>query len=190
MFNPEAKFDDYSAPSKQGKMFHMDLGQNDGPFKSLESSELAVTDNRSKFTTNNNSYKKSSKMGSQTFEPSKSIGPFNSKDETMKEQAANSVTNQIFIIEDLIMKGYTHLEEYKKEAETTREQIQNLLNELLDKNQEVQESLEPGILESYKSLKEKIKAQKDENELLYKHLLSIKKETNDVQLKFDSWHFE
>ena len=133
---------------------------------------------------------KSSKKGSQTFEPSKSIGPFNSKDDTMKEQAANSVTNQILIIEDLIMKGYTHLEEYKREAESTRESIQKLLNDLLEKNQEVQDSLEPGILDNYKYLKEKIKAQKDENELLYKHLLSIKKETNDVQLKFDTWHFE
>ena len=80
--------------------------------------------------------------------------------------------------------------EYKKEAESTREQIQKLLDELLEKNQEVQDSLEPGILDSYKYLKEKISAQKDENELLYKHLLSIKKETNDVQMKFELWHFE
>ena len=47
----------------------------------------------------------------------------------------------------------------------------------------------PGILDNYKVLKQKIKAQKDENELLYKHLLSVKKETNDVQMKFESWNF-
>ena len=46
----------------------------------------------------------------------------------MKEQAANSVTNHIMIIEDLIMKGYKHLEEYKNEAESTRDQIQSMLS--------------------------------------------------------------
>ena len=76
--------------------------------------------------------------------------PFNSKDDPNKEQAANSVTNHILIIEDLIMKGYTHLEEYKHEAEKTRDQIHNLLNTLLEKNQEVTDSLEPGIMDNYK----------------------------------------
>ena len=28
MFNPDVKVDDYVVPTKQGKMFHMDLGQN------------------------------------------------------------------------------------------------------------------------------------------------------------------
>ena len=46
----------------------------------------------------------------------------------MREQAANSVTNHLMIIEDLIMKGYKHLEEYKNEAESTRENIQDMLS--------------------------------------------------------------
>ena len=65
-----------------------------------------------------------------------------------------------------------------------------MLETLLQKNQDVADSLEPGIMDNYKVLKQNIKAQKDENELLYKHLLSVKKETNDVQMKFESWNFE
>ena len=148
----------------------------------MESSDLEINENKNKI--------KSCKTGSQTFEPSRSVGPFNSRDDPNREQAVDSITNKNVVIEDLIMKGYSHLEEYKKEAEDLREQIQRMLNDLLEQNQDIQDSIDPAIMDSYKYLKEKIKTQKDENELLYKHLLSIKKETNDVQAKFESWNFE
>ena len=45
------------------------------------------------------------------------------------------------------------------------------------------DTLQPGIMDNYKKLKDKIKEQKDENELLYKHLLNLKKESNDVSIQ-------
>ena len=77
----------------------------DGPFKSIESSDLEI-----KGSKGNN---KGIRIGSQTFEPSKSVGPYNSQDGSVREQAANSVTSQITSIENLIMKANVYLEEYK-----------------------------------------------------------------------------
>lgn len=38
-------------------------------------------------------------------------------------------------------------------------------------------TVQPDLIEDYRTLKGQIAEQKDENEALYKHLLSLKKET-------------
>ena len=42
---------------------------------------------------------------------------------------------------------------------------------LLQDNQQVQDDLEPVVVQRYKHLKKEMRTQKDENELLYKQLL-------------------
>ncbi len=51
------------------------------------------------------------------------------------------------------------------------------MNELIDKNEGVLKQVHPDLIDDYKALKKTMKDQKDENEQLYKQLLSLKKET-------------
>ena len=47
----------------------------------------------------------------------------------------------------------------------------------MDKNEGVLSEIQPELIEDYRTLKGHIHEQKDENEALYKQLLSLKKET-------------
>lgn len=51
------------------------------------------------------------------------------------------------------------------------------MNQLIEKNENVLREIHPNLIEDYKTLKQTIKKQKDENEMLYKQLLNLKKET-------------
>lgn len=66
---------------------------------------------------------------------------------------------------------------YKEESGSLRRDIDNLTNNLIEKNEGVLSEIHPELIDDYKSLKNSIKEQKDENELLYKMLLNLKKET-------------
>lgn len=109
--------------------------------------------------------------------PKQTIGPLKSQDDRVVDEAGNmnSVSNQIVNIEDSIMKGHDYLETFKEDVHTAREEVDMLIKQLLKENEDVQETLKPGIVDAYMELKDKIKEQKDENEQLYKHLLSLKK---------------
>ena len=50
-------------------------------------------------------------------------------------------------------------------------------------NQQVQDDLEPVVLKRYKRLKNQMRTQKDENELLYKQLLQLKKDSYGLSQK-------
>lgn len=66
---------------------------------------------------------------------------------------------------------------YKEEASILRNDIDIVLNQLMDQNEDVLQQIQPELIEDYHTLKDHIHEQKDENEALYKQLLSLKKET-------------
>lgn len=51
------------------------------------------------------------------------------------------------------------------------------MTQLIEKNEGVLSEIHPDLIDDYKTLKDTIKEQKDENEQLYKLLLHLKKET-------------
>lgn len=72
---------------------------------------------------------------------------------------------------------------YKDEAGKLHSDIDSLLNNLMDKNEDVLKAIQPDLIEDYRLLKSQIGEQKDENEALYKQLLSLKKETTSSAQK-------
>ncbi len=51
------------------------------------------------------------------------------------------------------------------------------MKQLMEKNEEVLKEVHPSLISDYKRLKQTVKDQKDENEQLYKQLLTLKKDT-------------
>jgi uncharacterized coiled-coil DUF342 family protein len=66
--------------------------------------------------------------------------------------------------------GYDMLQLFKEEADQIRKEIDVMMNVLVEKTEVVQDELHQECRSDYKSLKAAIKAQRDENELLYKSL--------------------
>ena len=64
--------------------------------------------------------------------------------------------------------GYELLALYKSEVSTLRGDIDSLMNGLMAGVEDVQNEVDPQIYADYKSLKQGMKNQKDENEALYK----------------------
>jgi len=56
------------------------------------------------------------------------------------------------------------LNKFKEEASDLREDVDKLMNELLQKNEDVLQEIHPDLIEDYQTLKQSIKEQKDENE--------------------------
>ena len=80
-------------------------------------------------------------------------------------------------MEDNLVLGFDLMSNYKDEAQKLRIDIDNLLNNLIDKNSDVLSTEQPTLIDDYKNLKSHIAEQKDDNEALYKQLLSLRKET-------------
>ncbi len=59
---------------------------------------------------------------------------------------------------------------------TLREDLDGLLNKLIGQNEDTLLTVQPELIEDYRNLKSQIAEQKDENEALYKQLLSLRKE--------------
>ena len=73
--------------------------------------------------------------------------------------------------------GYELLALYKSETATLRGDIDHLMNSLIAKVEDTQNEVDPQIYADYKTLKGDMKNQKEENEMLYKTLLNMKRET-------------
>jgi hypothetical protein len=56
----------------------------------------------------------------------------------------------------------------KQESDGLRNNIENLMNTLIERDEGVLKEIHPDLIDDYKNLKNSIKEQKDENELLYK----------------------
>ena len=75
--------------------------------------------------------------------------------------------------------GYELLAAFKQEAEMLRGETDVLMQELIEKVENVQDDTQPEIYKDYKQLKKDIAAQKDENQILLKQLATVSKETAD-----------
>ena len=69
------------------------------------------------------------------------------------------------------------LQLFKEEADQIRKEIDVMMNVLVEKTEVVQDELHQECRHDYKTLKGAIKAQRDENEILYKSLKQVLKET-------------
>jgi septal ring factor EnvC (AmiA/AmiB activator) len=80
-------------------------------------------------------------------------------------------------LEDDLVKGYDILQLYKEEGDQIRKEIDVMMNLLIEKTEKVEDDLKCETRSDYKELKYNIKTQRDENELLYKGLKHIHKDT-------------
>lgn len=95
----------------------------------------------------------------------------------LTDEATDSVANQVKRIEDSLVLGYDIMNAYKQESATLRVDIEKLLNNLMDKNEDALQEVQPDLIDDYYTMKSHSSELKDENEALYKQLLSLKKET-------------
>lgn len=98
-------------------------------------------------------------------------------DAAIADEPTNTVNHDVKRIEEQMVLGYELLALYKQETGTLRGDIDCLMNTLINKVEETQNEVDPQIYADYKSLKGDMKNQKEENELLYKTLLNMKRET-------------
>lgn len=75
--------------------------------------------------------------------------------------------------------GYELLSVFKTEAEQLRNEIDTMINQLMDQVDAAHEDCKPEIYKDYKTLKAMIKKQKEENEVLQKHLDKERQKTNE-----------
>lgn len=85
--------------------------------------------------------------------------------------------SKVTAIQEQMVLGYELLALYKQETGTLRGDIDCLMNTLINKVEDTQNEVDPQIYADYKSLKGDMKNQKEENEMLYKTLLNMKRET-------------
>lgn len=71
----------------------------------------------------------------------------------LETQASNTVNKTIKSIEEQMVLGYELLASFKQEAETARGEIDVLMQELIEKVENVQDDCQPEIYKDYKGLK-------------------------------------
>ena len=76
------------------------------------------------------------------------------------------------------MQGYDYLQLFKEEADQIRKDIDVMMNVLIEKTENVQDELYTDTRQDYKELKANMKVQRDENEILYKSLKDMTKNTD------------
>jgi polyhydroxyalkanoate synthesis regulator phasin len=81
------------------------------------------------------------------------------------------------------MKGYDLLSVFKEEADDIRKQIDVMMNVLVEKAEVIQDEMHDESRKDYKKLKGDIKQQRDENELIYKDMKKLLKETESQRQK-------
>ena len=75
--------------------------------------------------------------------------------------------------QEQVVLGYEQLALFKKEAEVLRQETDVLMNQLIDKVENVEEDIKPENYKDYKNLKANIKSQKEENMTLDKELAQV-----------------
>lgn len=93
------------------------------------------------------------------------------------DDVSASVNAQIKSLEDQLVKGYDLLQVFKEEADDIRKQVDVMMNVLVEKAEVIQDEMHDESRKDYKQLRADMKAQRDENELLYKEMKKLLKET-------------
>ena len=112
-------------------------------------------------------------LGAQTFSVD------GSATRKLENQPSNTVNKTIKSIEEQMVLGYELLATFKSEADNLRGEIDTLMQQLIEKVENVHEDCSPEIYKDYKELKANIHAQKEENAGLQKNLDKVTKETID-----------
>ena len=150
-------------PKKQDRMFHIELGQNDGPFKDTYENYEAFS-----------MYKSSTKSKE---------GP-TLKEELNREQPENydTVQNILKRIEEYTIDAMHILMSCKDDETNIRD-----IHDVVEKDNAITlENLQPLIQKDYKELKQELKKEKEENEHLSKQLLRIRKDFSSMNLQIAS----
>ena len=95
----------------------------------------------------------------------------------LDNQPSNTVNKTLKSIEEHMVLGYEHLAAFKQEAQGLRRQIDTLMQELIEKVENVQEDTSPEIYKDYKQLKSDINEQREEKQALEKMIERIARET-------------
>lgn len=95
----------------------------------------------------------------------------------LESQPSNTVNKTIKSIEEQMVLGYELLAAFKQEAETLRGETDALMQDLIEKVENVHEDCQPEIYKDYKELKQNMASQKEENILLQKTIDRISRET-------------
>ena len=99
------------------------------------------------------------------------------------DDVSSSVNKQIKTLEDSLVTGYDLLQLFKEEADQISKEIDVMMNVLIEKTEVVQDELHVETRKDYKQLKSDIKAQRDENEILYKGLKNVVQSTDNQKKK-------
>ena len=94
-------------------------------------------------------------------------------------QPSNTVNKTIRSIEEQMVLGYELLAAFKQEAEVLRGEIDVLMQDLIEKVENVHDDCSPEIYKDYKELKANIAHQKDEKAALMKLIDKVGLETAD-----------
>ena len=105
------------------------------------------------------------------------------KERRLESIPANTINSVIKNVEEQMVLGYEQLALFKQEANALRGEIDNLMNDLMERVENVDEDIKPENYKDYKNLKSNIKAEKETSALLYKELAKSKKETADQRDK-------
>lgn len=163
-------------------MFHINLGQNDGPYKRTEVYGQPHVDKFASTSMLKDQKKQGGAriaiLGGTTFAASE-----DHKNRGVPDEPTNSVNKQIKHIEEQLVVGYEILSQFKADSEELRVETDILMNELITKIEAVQTQLSPELYNDYKTLKSHMKEQKEENEIQYKELLALKREGDTAKTK-------
>ena len=97
----------------------------------------------------------------------------------LEQQPSNTVNKTIKSIEEQMVLGYELLAAFKQEAEALRGETDALMQELIEKVENVHEDCQPEIYKDYKELKANMSHQREENNLLQKTIDKIARETQE-----------
>ena len=97
----------------------------------------------------------------------------------MDNQPSNTVNKTMKSIEEQMVLGYELLAAFKQEASDVRSETDALMQDLIEKVENVQEDTSPVIYNDYKQLKSDIGEQREENQELRKVLEKVATETQE-----------
>ena len=78
------------------------------------------------------------------------------EDRGLTDEGTNSVSNQIKRMEDNLVLGFDMMSAYKDEARRLHNDIDSLMNNLIEKNSDVLSTVQPNLIDDYKTLKSHI----------------------------------
>lgn len=95
----------------------------------------------------------------------------------LEDQPSNTVNRTIKRIEEQMVLGYELLSLFKQEANVLRNDVDVLMQDLVEKVEEVPVDVKPEFYKDYKMLKGHIKSQKEESDQLFTELDKVSLET-------------